>query len=236
VFHSRIPDVYFGIAACALIDEYLFSYRPYTVNGASGHSNGTSTFAGTDGKEAERKFLSEDNLPFHPALKLCPSLPVLVVESLLQARKVLPKLAPFKPDMDKMARTAIAHARRAPANIFSTVIAALQHAAARTMLSPETNAAITDAVNDPYLEVESIYGVDIFNKRILLDARQYAVTDCFAAAQVAYSLLRLHRSDMLSAKSVFQNSLALLSREIAKRSRIYFRATMAFRRRKVEVR
>ena len=235
VFHSRIPDVYFGIAACAQIDEYLFSYRPYTVNGASGHSNGTSTFAGLDGKEAERKFLSEDNLPFHPALKLCPSLPVLVIESLLQARKVLPKLAPFEPDMDKMVRAAIAHARRAPANVFAAVIAALQPAAARTPLSLETNTAIIDAVNEPYLEVESIYGVDIFNKRLLLDARQYAVNDCFSAASVADSLIRLHRSNILSAKSVLQNSFALLSREIAKRSQIYFRASMAFRSRKVEI-
>ncbi len=236
VFHSRIPDVYFGIAACALIDKYLFSYHPYTVNGASGHSNGTSTFAGLDGKEAERKFLSEDNLPFHPALKLCPSLPVLIVESLLQARKLLPKLSPFQPDMDKMVQAAIAHARCAPANVFSTVITALQHAAVHAPLSPKACAAIIDAVNDPYLEVEIIYGVDIFKKRILLDARQYAVNDCFSAARVADSLIRLHRNNILSSKSAFQNSIAILSREIAKRSQIYFRASMAFRGRKVEVR
>jgi glycosyltransferase involved in cell wall biosynthesis len=52
VFQSMIPDIYFGISSCAVIDTYLYSFRPYTVNGASNHSNGTASFSGAEEKEA----------------------------------------------------------------------------------------------------------------------------------------------------------------------------------------
>jgi glycosyltransferase involved in cell wall biosynthesis len=40
LFWSSQPDVYSGFAALRVMDDYLFSLRPYSVNGASRHSNG----------------------------------------------------------------------------------------------------------------------------------------------------------------------------------------------------
>lgn len=225
VFHSRIPDVYFGIAACAVVDEYLFSSRPLTLNGASAHSNGTSSFAGPEAKDAERKFLSEDNIPFHPSLLFCPSIPILVVESLIQARERLPALAAYQPDLDVMVRAALTQARNAPPNVFAAVMGALAHVAIKNSLSEESARAIASAVNCPFQAVATVYGIDVFNKRCLLDSKRFAVDDCFSAALLADSICRIHDSKMMCSASVLYNSLALLIRQLAKRSELFGRAT-----------
>ena len=56
--HSVAPDIYSGIALLSEIDRYLYSIRPYSVNGASSHSNGTSVNS-TQSKEAVEKFMKE---------------------------------------------------------------------------------------------------------------------------------------------------------------------------------
>jgi glycosyltransferase involved in cell wall biosynthesis len=87
-FHSMTPDVYSGIALSSVIDYHYLSNLPYSVNGASKHSNGLSYALGnsSDQKQAALKFISEIDIPFHPDLVMCPSIPIIVAESALQAR------------------------------------------------------------------------------------------------------------------------------------------------------
>lgn len=106
-FRSRIPDVYSALAVSSVVDKYLYSYEPLAVTGLSKYSTGISllgfgkkwvstVFAGRaapvkSGGAPAREFLSEANLPFHPALPLCAdghpprSLQALVYESYLQS-------------------------------------------------------------------------------------------------------------------------------------------------------
>lgn len=42
LFQSACPDVYSSLALASVTDQYLFSTRPFSVNGASAHSGGTS--------------------------------------------------------------------------------------------------------------------------------------------------------------------------------------------------
>ena len=41
-FDGFAPDAFSGIAILSMIDSYLYSTRPFSVNGASRHSNGTA--------------------------------------------------------------------------------------------------------------------------------------------------------------------------------------------------
>lgn len=42
LFQAACPDVYSSLALASVTDRYLFSTRPFSVNGASAHSGGTS--------------------------------------------------------------------------------------------------------------------------------------------------------------------------------------------------
>jgi hypothetical protein len=94
IFRSRIPDVYSAIALGSILDSYVFSREPFTVNGASKHSIGTSTFGVSRAAagSAAQKFGAEANLPFHADVPLTPegalptSLHALVYESFLQSQ------------------------------------------------------------------------------------------------------------------------------------------------------
>ena len=97
-YRSRTPDVYSGIVLSLLIDDYIYSYKPLAVNGSSKHSNGASQLYSRSASGSEspyQKYLSEDNLPFHPFLcgptdlPLIRSRQILVYEAYLQARPYL---------------------------------------------------------------------------------------------------------------------------------------------------
>jgi hypothetical protein len=58
-FNCMTPDVYSGFALLSVLDSYLYSSRPFTLNGASGQSTGTSQFAGQTDRRPIEKFMSE---------------------------------------------------------------------------------------------------------------------------------------------------------------------------------
>ena len=87
-FHSRIPDIYSGIAIASQIGSYIYSIGPYSIAGVSSHSQGASSFSGEEKlRKAHNMFMNEaDLIPFHPALEfVASSIPYLVAESALQA-------------------------------------------------------------------------------------------------------------------------------------------------------
>lgn len=90
---SMTPDVYFACAISSVLKEYVYSFEPLAINGASKHSGGTSVFTSKklSADSPGGKFLSEDNIPFHEDLPLdglgAPprSIQALVFESYLQS-------------------------------------------------------------------------------------------------------------------------------------------------------
>lgn len=97
-FQSCQPDIFSAIALASVTDTYVYSHEPFAIAGHSRHSNGSSWSA--SGREAAapeklepvKKFLSEDNIPFHQDIPLNAdgsfpvSIDLLVYESYLQAR------------------------------------------------------------------------------------------------------------------------------------------------------
>lgn len=106
-FQSCIPDVYSGIALSCVLDRYVFSGSPVSINGSSKFSTGTSQMRSTKSSsedEPAKLFEQEGNLPFHPSVPLLadgrypPSIPALVLECYLQAQQRFHTLPP--PDLN----------------------------------------------------------------------------------------------------------------------------------------
>ena len=98
---SMTPDVYSAIVFSLLTDEYIYSFEPFAINGASSHSGGSAGFSKSNTNKIyspAEKFLSENNIPFHRDLPLddngkpVKSLQAIVYESYLQASPFVKKV------------------------------------------------------------------------------------------------------------------------------------------------
>lgn len=89
-FYSCIPDVYSTIALASVTQQYIYLHEPVSVAGVSVHSNGASCLGFGGNSEPEKKFYSEDNIPFHAMLgsEKIKSIPMLVYESFLQSAHI----------------------------------------------------------------------------------------------------------------------------------------------------
>ena len=85
-FHSITPDVYSGIVLADALPNYLYSFRPFSINGGSGHSNGIASVV------HEQKALlifTENSIKIHPNIPIIRgSIQTHVAEAFLQAQKV----------------------------------------------------------------------------------------------------------------------------------------------------
>jgi glycosyltransferase involved in cell wall biosynthesis len=75
LFYSRIPDVYSGMLIGHLVDNFVYSYEPVVINGTSSFSTGYAHFKRKHIQtntinDAEKQFLEEPNLAFHPSIPL----------------------------------------------------------------------------------------------------------------------------------------------------------------------
>jgi hypothetical protein len=217
LFHSMIPDVYSGIALACVVSEYTYSQRGYTLNGASSHSNGTATFASSEKNEAERKFLSEDNIPFHPCMTYAPSIPILVTESLLQAREHFETARRVPLDLSQVVVTAVTQATSAGADVFRAVVSAAYDIVAKNGLSNSIWESVRSAKHSPASTVPPVHGVDLFNRRALLDCTQFGVRDVYEASILCGNFLKLYDSKQLSASGIARTNIGLIRRELVKR-------------------
>jgi glycosyltransferase involved in cell wall biosynthesis len=95
-FLSMIPDAYMGFAIASVNPDYIYSFEPFAINGASRHSGGTSSFSinGKSKISPADKFYSEPNIPFHEALPLTGngkpvmSIHAMTYESYLQSKQL----------------------------------------------------------------------------------------------------------------------------------------------------
>lgn len=103
-FNSISPDAFSGLALSSVIGEYLLSNFPFSVSGASRHSNGTSFMRrGTDGASDNptTKFYSENKLIYDSKIILAPSIPTVVMGEYLLIKKYLPILELSTPSWDR---------------------------------------------------------------------------------------------------------------------------------------
>ncbi|MDD2714784.1 MAG: glycosyltransferase family 2 protein [Candidatus Wallbacteria bacterium] len=112
-FNSIAPDAHSGIVLSRVIDRYLWSRYPFSVNGASRHSNGTaSTNPNLDLKDSPaQKFIQENKIQFDQRLKLAPTVITTVMGEYLQAREFNPGLGFTEPDWNTYIKALVKEAR-----------------------------------------------------------------------------------------------------------------------------
>ena len=84
-FLSITPDVYSGIVLADELKSYLYSFRPFSINGGSSHSNGIASVS--DNHKAQR-FFTENTLGINQTIPVIRgSIQSHVAEAFLQAQK-----------------------------------------------------------------------------------------------------------------------------------------------------
>jgi len=85
-FQSITPDVYSGIVLAEELKTYLYSFRPFSINGGSSHSNG---IASVSDNEKALRFFKENTLNINRKIPVIRgSIQSHVAESFLQAQQV----------------------------------------------------------------------------------------------------------------------------------------------------
>lgn len=86
-FHSRIPDVYSGIALAGYVGDYICMNKSLKLFGTSAKSTGVSLVNDATNQQAAQMFMKENTIPIHPAVSstLGRSICLVIAESLLQA-------------------------------------------------------------------------------------------------------------------------------------------------------
>ena len=95
LFNSMAPDVFSGVALSQIVGTYLCTDYPFSVNGASRHSIGTSFTregAGDLQDSPKRRFIAENDHEYDPRLSLSPSILTIVMGEYMQAKRYLPAL------------------------------------------------------------------------------------------------------------------------------------------------
>lgn len=94
-FNSISPDVYSGIVLSQVVGNYLSTDFPFSVNGASRHSNGTSFMRQQTGvvkDSPNEKFFTENQCKYDQRLLMAPSILLVVIGEYMQAKQYLPGL------------------------------------------------------------------------------------------------------------------------------------------------
>lgn len=141
------PDIYSGVAVANLIERYVFSGSPLSVNAASRHSNGTlASFTGVN-TPATAEHFSTTSEKVHRRLVPSSSVPILIADALLSARDHLNFVKSW-PEMDWLAmfELALRYAERRPPTVMSETLAALDRIAHRNHLTAEWSSIRSTAV------------------------------------------------------------------------------------------
>jgi hypothetical protein len=188
--HSLTPDVYAAIALALTLDRYLYSERPYSINGTSAKSQGASQFnPQLDSSERDR-FLSESNIAFHPDLVYAPSHPIIVAEAYLQAKLQLPSAATANLDIQRLLVAALREVRRSPPVRYEEVVSAVRIVGERHGMSPIAHDAIAAAPRLPEENpISFVPGYNLATKALVLDANAFGIKDVFHASELARSNL-----------------------------------------------
>lgn len=123
-FRSITPDAYSAFATAIFIDKYAFSYRPFSIAGASHKSNGASFMHSTANASEATKFFQENDIEFSEGFVNCPSYEVIVAEAYAQLEKVFPELCePYHINYEAMLAGAIANSNERTVDVIKSAVA-----------------------------------------------------------------------------------------------------------------
>jgi len=110
LFNSIAPDVFSGIVLSQVVESYLCTDYPFSVNGASRHSTGISFMrqpSGSSHNTPKGQFLNENQCKYDQRILISPSILSIVMGEYMQAKRYLPSLCLPEPSWRKYVLTLI---------------------------------------------------------------------------------------------------------------------------------
>lgn len=194
-FNSNQPDLYSGVAIANTTSNYYYSHEPFTINGASHHSGGTSYFSNSDdekNKANAKKFLEEDNIPFHHQLVLAPSIPILITESVLQANEHLMHGNKILIDFTLLLRKAIEAAIPMSSSNYKAVASAVREIAMLNRVDKQyVEKIIAQHKNISASEYKPNFGFDLLHTGVRLDCKELNINNVYEASIACGCVLKL---------------------------------------------
>jgi hypothetical protein len=208
-FHSQTPDLYAAIVLSNNLENYIYSEKPFSINGASGSSNGTSQFNQNLSNFEYKKFSSESNIPFHTKLCYCPSISMLTAECFYQASDHIPEFENnFRIDPFKFIDSVLNDALSSPKWRFEEISIALRRTIdinqwnknlllINKKLNQYKEKVLTDHICFGFLQKEKI---------VCVDGSQFSVKDVYDAALLTNFIFNYQNLGLIKnhPKSLFQ--------------------------------
>ena len=202
-FHSLNPDVYSAFATTMVVDRFVWSERPYRINGQSRHSTGVS-FAKVEASAHSPRnlFLAESNLPFHRDYVLVPSPPVYVAEAYAQAienvpdARERPRLA-VETVVEQMMRAAAVDSAAAYA-LVADGVREIARRAGRIAVADDAIARYPHGTSARRGPIARVFGRGLGRLSVTLDGDDFAVSDVHGAAVLCHTIVRLFEADYFS--------------------------------------
>ena len=202
-----------------VIDRYVWSDRPYRINGMSKHSTGVSFAAVDKRKDSPREqFLNEGNLPFHDRFVLAPSPPLYIAEAYEQVRDHVPG-ADRHPRLDvaNVLEQVMRTAARDRDTVYPLVVEAVREIARRDGATLDVDALIDRHPHRAVPAREPKLGVNLAHMTIKLDGDHFAVKNVYDAARLCHTVARLFEADYLTPRGIVRRAWGAVRDRLAAR-------------------
>jgi glycosyltransferase involved in cell wall biosynthesis len=210
-FQSVTPDAYSGIAVAVTIDSYFYSLRPYTVNGASHHSNGASQLGEARNLQAYQKYASENDLPFHPSLVPAPSVSILTAEAILQARDHIPGATHLAVNLKQAVRYALSVAAIQSPEMYNTVVESVSAIGRLNHMEVDVAQLITQHPNRPKNN-RPVHGYNLAFSTLRLCADDFEVKDIYDACVLCHHIVTLNEHGYHTLGGIAKATLQFVSK------------------------
>ncbi len=180
-FYGTSPDVYSAFAIVNVIQKYILSKRPFSINGASKHSNGTGQFN-------IKKKLSDnsDVLDFYEKIKktfnfrlsVCPSITFALADSIFHVYDQLKEYCIFKPDIKRIIKLAIEESSKQDKERYELNVKAIQEVGLKNNLQKYTDNLLRKTKWE-FKEQELTFGK--INEKLALHAEKFMIDDIYDA-------------------------------------------------------
>ena len=162
-FAGSNPDICSAFAIASEVEEFVFCWRPLSINGAGSKSNGTLQTVGDKNDGSAKNFWTDTRFTFEPGIPQAPIVEFCIIDSFLKVQKVVKRFSPDLIDKKLLIQSAVSatFGGHIPAGRRADRLEALkEYASTERLLKPFTetceHCARTDA--QPGLPKPGYYG------------------------------------------------------------------------------
>jgi hypothetical protein len=185
-FHGALsPDIYTGIVLSYHVGDYIYSKRPFSINGVSAHSGGASGFYSKD-KSAANKFISEIDIEIDKRLVLGSSMAISIALEFWNVYRHFGYEDSYL-DINEIISNTKKELRRLNGDRYEYVYSLLRQIVEKNRVDlailEDLPVSVSDAPTEPKM------GFDSVSNRLAFDSRKVGVRNVFEAAKISDLLL-----------------------------------------------